>query len=1029
MTTFYLDYENGNDNYGGTSFDVLYSGTNGRISNSYTFSAATANFPNDGTLVPIKNVIGTPERFDNNNAWSIVGVTAVGTGISSPISGSSVWLITENSVLAQHYTRPNVNLYFFTISAQYTVSYYVKDNGCNKVVIRWGGLTTKAARFNLSNGTVEQVGASATASIQDVGSGWYRISLTTTAAGNYDIIDLGLTDNTYTGLDIQTYTGNGRNGIYISAPQLEAGSSVTTYEKPPEHCLSIWNGSSYSVYYIVRYVNSTTLIITGIQGGSAIANQAVDRQYYIGGRLKTFEGGPNAARTMAGDTVRVMASPNPTLVGNATFTSAKAEGGLSIQSSTNASPISITRASHGYATGDIVVVAGHTTNTNANGTWQITVTGVNTFTLNGSTGNGTGAGTGTVRRINNCVVSLANPVTQNIASFGNVGEGRTAWVASTNASCLLDLSDTKQGNCSDYIGVTAAFTTGKAGYKTLSSTLDLSGYQQLSFWIKLTSGNLNTGNSDVSLVLCSDSVGNVPVNTFNIPPLRILNRWTPITVNLGTNLGSSINSVALYINTDLGAQVYYVSNIIACKSASSNDSLNLTSLIGKNTVDEKWWAPIQSINGTRIILDQDSQALPSSAVANFRGYDGVSETTSLYKRETIKTPLSISNTAYTQQILVDTGYDGFLTKIECGYDRTNMSSITGESFFDGQNAIGVGVWLPSRNYVSVINLGVVRYFTGFQPQSSSFLSFNNHWYVGNNGLGCYYYNIFNSTSTNIIACFNWSTAYYVSVGTTGLYASNVLALSNGQGFGADYSPRQTLTNSTGRNNNVGLNFNHCINVLVSNCLFINNSNQGMGTGGSGSHNVMFLSCTTTNNSYSVSCAGHGINFVKNCTLNEASEALNFSAYSNGRTIFVNNDNTIDNYFYGIDFGTIYNTALVRQSNVGFAWALAPTSTARSASYPLDLPIAKIAVSANSLVTIKAWVRRTNTLLTMGLRLKGGQIAGVTNDITSYMSGPADTWEQITLTFTPTEKGVVEVLAECYGGSTYTGYVDNLTITQ
>jgi hypothetical protein len=110
--------------------------------------------------------------------------------------------------------------------------------------------------------------------------------------------------------------------------------------------------------------------------------------------------------------------------------------------------------------------------------------------------------------------------------------------------------------------------------------------------------------------------------------------------------------------------------------------------------------------------------------------------------------------------------------------------------------------------------------------------------------------------------------------------------------------------------------------------------------------------------------------------------------------------------------------------------LAPTSsTIRTSSYPLDFEIAKVAVAANSLVTIKAWMRRTNSGLTTGLRIKGGQIGGVTNDITSYMTAAADTWEQVTLTFTPTEIGVVEILAECYGGSTYTAYVDDLTISQ
>lgn len=70
-----------------------------------------------------------------------------------------------------------------------------------------------------------------------------------------------------------------------------------------------------------------------------------------------------------------------------------------IASSTNASPIAVTTAvNHGYTTGDIVVVAGHLTNTNANGTWTITVTGAATFTLDGSTGNGVGGATGTAKK-------------------------------------------------------------------------------------------------------------------------------------------------------------------------------------------------------------------------------------------------------------------------------------------------------------------------------------------------------------------------------------------------------------------------------------------------------------------------------------------------------------------------------------------------------------------------------------------------------------------------------------------------------
>jgi hypothetical protein len=70
---------------------------------------------------------------------------------------------------------------------------------------------------------------------------------------------------------------------------------------------------------------------------------------------------------------------------------------IAITSSTNASPVEITTtALHGLITGQAVVIAGHATNTGANGTWTIIVTSTTKFTLTGSVGNGIGGATGTI---------------------------------------------------------------------------------------------------------------------------------------------------------------------------------------------------------------------------------------------------------------------------------------------------------------------------------------------------------------------------------------------------------------------------------------------------------------------------------------------------------------------------------------------------------------------------------------------------------------------------------------------------------
>ena len=66
-----------------------------------------------------------------------------------------------------------------------------------------------------------------------------------------------------------------------------------------------------------------------------------------------------------------------------------------IESSTNATPIVVTITGHGLNTGDEVLIAGHETNTNANGTWFVTYVSADTFNLDDSIGNGVGGATGT----------------------------------------------------------------------------------------------------------------------------------------------------------------------------------------------------------------------------------------------------------------------------------------------------------------------------------------------------------------------------------------------------------------------------------------------------------------------------------------------------------------------------------------------------------------------------------------------------------------------------------------------------------
>lgn len=70
----------------------------------------------------------------------------------------------------------------------------------------------------------------------------------------------------------------------------------------------------------------------------------------------------------------------------------------SVTSSTDATPIVVTKAAHGYSTGNQVIINGHTTNIAANGLYKITVLSSSTFSLQdintGADIGGSGAGAG-----------------------------------------------------------------------------------------------------------------------------------------------------------------------------------------------------------------------------------------------------------------------------------------------------------------------------------------------------------------------------------------------------------------------------------------------------------------------------------------------------------------------------------------------------------------------------------------------------------------------------------------------------------
>jgi len=593
------------------------------------------------------------------------------------------------------------------------------------------------------------------------------------------------------------------------------------------------------------------------------------------------------------------------------------------------------------------------------------------------------------------IVSLVN------AQIANIVMCEENWVASANVIASLTTTR-KEGNYAISLAIADAFTTGKIAYKELNNVLDLSGYQRISFWIWNSSAiNANC----LKVVLCSDTTGDTIVDTFYIPAIPSTNRWLPLTIarNGGGNLGSSIRSIAVYADTDPGVVTLLLDDFIAC----TTNGLNLQSLISKNSQEQggaEGWYAIQSINGTTIMLDNETNTLANSG----RGYSGITETVQTYKRETIKTALALSVTTIVQEVQ-DSGIVGNNIEFQGGWNPSTNEQ-DGETFFDGLNGNGYGLYLYSKSYVTLNYLSFCRYHTGIYNYSSNntiivvLSNANNNtsaginFYGGNNNVIDVLYNANNN-------------------GNYGLYFSS-------------YAANNIVNLVYNANNNwhSGISFGNSNNNIIYTALNVNNNGAyGVFFYVSFYNIVKFLS--TFGNAFAGVVNNYGINYIFNALIAEATEVSGFVPFANASIFSQNHDQTIDNHIIFTDGGQIHSDTSIRHTTSGISWRFDVTSVNRNLVYPLRLIIARIACSADSQVTVKAWFRRNNTGIVGRLVCKGKQIAGVDNDVYADMTVGENIWEQLQIQFQPTENGVVEIEAQAWGGNSWSIWVDDLEISQ
>ena len=577
-------------------------------------------------------------------------------------------------------------------------------------------------------------------------------------------------------------------------------------------------------------------------------------------------------------------------------------------------------------------------------------------------------------------------VTLAAACTANIDLCASTWTPVANVSC--DTSTTrKEGSLSSRITIAAAFTDGKIAYKTIPST-DFSAYQQISFWI-----HTSVATTALKICLCSDTAGATIVDEFTLPALSTINKWYPITLNKGANLGAAIQSVALYAIVDPGTPVLTIDNIIACKATASADSLTLRSLISKNSAATGGihsWHGIQSINDTTVLLDNGNMTLASDG----RGYAGTSETVATYKRETV--------TISAQETVNKSGTEISPIDYQFGFN-TSTNVQDGETFLDGLIGNFYGIYISSKDFIKMSNVSAVRCTYGIYSTTSKNLALIIGSLCNNTNYGITLSSSHGSSISIRDICNN--VEYGLSLSTTNCSIIKVININNnlsqGLFFASSYGNRINCANAK------------------------NNSLYGVYF--SGSYDNKLIIDTADNSSGGIYVAS-GRNYLNKSTISEAIEVAGIPAYSIDAIFSTLHDNTPSVNKVFIDGAIIRSQSAVRQTTSGVAWRISPTSTNRNSFYPVTLPIARVAVNSGGSVTVYAWFLRDSLDITGKMICRAGQIAGLTSDVVDTITVGIDTWEELSVSFSPAESGIVEIEAIVYGGTTNSVYVDSIRIS-
>ena len=438
---------------------------------------------------------------------------------------------------------------------------------------------------------------------------------------------------------------------------------------------------------------------------------------------------------------------------------------------------------------------------------------------------------------------------------------------------------------------------------------------------------------------------------------------------------TSYTPVSINYSAALGSSIQSVA--IYCVIDAGADAIRINNIFASNgdislktligkTGDVNY--NIQSIDGVTIKIDSNN------TTATGRGYSGTTATQTLY----YQVPFEVTSTGIANTLNRNGNKPAGLNICSGGWN-TSTNLRDGMTVF-ASSIVGIGSYFSSTAGWRFENFKFARFLNIMSAANNT--EYNNIVFsggsviIGANAvidvkfLNCLIYNCSGSTSmTN-------AEIYYIN---TNFY------------------------------NNTTSPISISIGTYCTSCVFANNGAASISINSTGLYGSSAL-------------------LLRNCTLSDASE-FSFNVYS--VVYSFDHDNTQGNNWAFHNGATVNWQTTVLQGTDPGSWRTVISSTNRNSLNPVLIKIAEVACAASALVTVKVWAKKdhaTNIGASIYVEDALYNIAGVAASETTKANDTS--WEELTLTFTPTEAGVVPIFAKTYyiaGNSN--SYIGSVTITQ